>query len=69
MRSYDAEPGGGSGQSGGQGTLCATAKSSRGAHPCVREGGEVLQTINLDRVCFASMLGGTDRRTLFMMAS
>jgi sugar lactone lactonase YvrE len=32
----------------------------------VREGGEVLQTIDLDRGCFACMLGGVDRRTLFM---
>ena len=32
----------------------------------VREGGEVLQTIDLDRGCFACMLGGLDRRTLFM---
>jgi sugar lactone lactonase YvrE len=35
----------------------------------VREGGEVLQTIELDRGCFACMLGGVNRRTLFMMAS
>jgi sugar lactone lactonase YvrE len=35
----------------------------------VREGGEVLQTINLDRGCFACMLGGADRRTLFLMAT
>jgi len=35
----------------------------------VREGGEVLQTINLDRGCFACMLGGADRKTLFMMAA
>jgi sugar lactone lactonase YvrE len=35
----------------------------------VREGGEVLQTIELDRGCFACMLGGEDRRTLFMMAA
>jgi sugar lactone lactonase YvrE len=34
----------------------------------VREGGEVLQTIELDRGCFACMLGGADRRTLFMVA-
>ena len=34
----------------------------------VREGGEVLQTIELDRGCFACMLGGVDRRTLFMVA-
>ena len=35
----------------------------------VREGGEVLQTIDLDRGCFACMLGGADRRTLFMTAN
>ena len=34
----------------------------------VREGGEVLQTIALDRGCFACMLGGPDRKTLFMVA-
>jgi sugar lactone lactonase YvrE len=35
---------------------------------CVRvaEGGEILQTIELDRFCFACMLGGEDGRTLFM---
>ena len=35
----------------------------------VREGGEVLQRIELDRPCYACMLGGPDRRTLFMMAA
>jgi sugar lactone lactonase YvrE len=35
----------------------------------VREGGEVLQTIDLDRGCFACMLGGADDRTLFMVAT
>jgi sugar lactone lactonase YvrE len=35
----------------------------------VRAGGEVLQTIDLDRGCFACMLGGVDNRTLFMMAA
>jgi sugar lactone lactonase YvrE len=35
----------------------------------VREGGEVLQTIELDRGCFACALGGADRKTLFMMAT
>jgi sugar lactone lactonase YvrE len=34
----------------------------------VREGGEVLQTIELDRGCFACMLGSPARRTLFMVA-
>jgi len=35
----------------------------------VREGGEVLQTVNLDRGCFACMLGGADGKTLFMVAA
>jgi len=34
----------------------------------VREGGDVLQTIDLDRGCFACALGGPEKRTLFMMA-
>ena len=34
----------------------------------VREGGEVLQTIEPDRGCFACMLGGPDGKTLFMVA-
>jgi sugar lactone lactonase YvrE len=38
---------------------------------CVRarERGKVLQTIDLDRGCFACMLGGAERSTLFMMAA
>jgi sugar lactone lactonase YvrE len=35
----------------------------------VREGGAVLQTIDLDRGCFACALGGVDKRTLFLMAA
>jgi len=35
----------------------------------VREGGEVLQTIKLDRGCFACMLGGPDNKTLFLVAT
>jgi sugar lactone lactonase YvrE len=35
----------------------------------VREGGEVLQSIDLDRGAFACMLGGVDGRTLFMLAA
>jgi sugar lactone lactonase YvrE len=35
----------------------------------VREGGEVLQTIHLDRGCFACMLGGVNKQTLFLMAA
>jgi sugar lactone lactonase YvrE len=35
----------------------------------VREGGEVLDRIKLDRSLFATMLGGPDRRTLFMLVA
>jgi sugar lactone lactonase YvrE len=35
----------------------------------VREGGEVLRAIELDRGCFACMLGGAHGRTLFMVAA
>jgi len=36
---------------------------------CVREGGEVLQTISLDRGCFACMLGGAGNNTLFLITN
>ena len=38
---------------------------------CVRvaEGGEVLDTLDADRGCFACMLGGDDGRTLFVVTS
>ena len=38
---------------------------------CVRvaEGGRVLQTVDVDRGCFACALGGPDRRTLFVTAA
>jgi sugar lactone lactonase YvrE len=35
----------------------------------VREGGEVAQTITLDRGCFACMLGGANRATLLILAA
>ena len=35
----------------------------------VREGGRVLQTIDLDRGCFACMLGGANGTTLFLLAA
>ena len=35
----------------------------------VREGGEVLERVQLDMPCFACMLGGEDGRTLFMLAA
>ena len=35
----------------------------------VREGGEVLDVVEVDRGCFACMLGGADGRTLFVVAA
>jgi sugar lactone lactonase YvrE len=35
----------------------------------VRDGGEVLEKFELDRMCFAVMLGGGDGRTLYMVAN
>lgn len=35
----------------------------------VREGGEVLKTVPVDRGCFACMLGGEDGKTLFIAAA
>ncbi len=35
----------------------------------VRQGGEVLQSVDLDRGCFSCALGGADGRTLFMTAA
>lgn len=35
----------------------------------VREGGEVLEVVEVDRGCFACMLGGDDGRTLFIVAA
>jgi sugar lactone lactonase YvrE len=35
----------------------------------VRQGGEVLQTITVDRGCFSCALGGPEGRTLFIMAT
>jgi len=35
----------------------------------IREGGEVLETVPIDRMAFACMLGGNDGRTLFIVAN
>jgi sugar lactone lactonase YvrE len=35
----------------------------------VREGGEILRTVNVDRGCFACMLGGSEKKTLFIVAA
>jgi len=35
----------------------------------VREGGQVLQTVATDRGCFSCILGGSERKTLFILAA
>lgn len=35
----------------------------------VRDGGEVLDEVKVDRMCFACMLGGADGKTLFIVAN
>ena len=56
--------------------LCADAEgaiwyASVPVQRCARvaEGGEVLATIDVDRGCFACMLGGDDGRTLYIVAN
>jgi sugar lactone lactonase YvrE len=46
-----------------------TPDHPRGAVVRIREGGEVLQRIEHDRSIFAVMLGGPDRKTLFLLAN
>jgi sugar lactone lactonase YvrE len=50
---------------------CIWASSGNMTNDCarIREGGEVLERIELDLSCFAAMLGGPDRRTLFMLTA
>jgi ATP-dependent Lon protease len=48
---------------------CIWASSASMANDCAREGGDVLERIDLGRPCFATMLGGPDRRTLFMLTA
>jgi sugar lactone lactonase YvrE len=46
-----------------------TLQADKSACLRVREGGEVLDRIDLDLPCFAATLGGADGRTLFMMVA
>ena len=46
-----------------------TGDSPEGAVVRIREGGEVLQRIEHDRAIFGAMLGGPDRKTLFLLAA
>ena len=50
---------------------CIWASSANMANDCarIREGGEVLERIDLGRPCFAATLGGPDRRLLFMLTA
>jgi sugar lactone lactonase YvrE len=50
---------------------CIWASSANMANDCarIREGGQVLEQIDLGQPCFATMLGGADRRTLFMLTA
>jgi sugar lactone lactonase YvrE len=50
---------------------CVWASSASMTNDCARicEGGAVRERIELDRSCFATMLGGPDRRTLFMLVA
>jgi sugar lactone lactonase YvrE len=51
------------------GAVWCSAVDPEGGNVChrVREGGDVLETFELDRPCYACMLGGEDGRTLFMV--
>ena len=46
-----------------------TPDHPKGSIVRIREGGEVMERIDHDRTIFASMLGGPDRRTLFLAAA
>ena len=48
---------------------CSVVHDGNPACLRVREGGEVLDRIELERACFACMLGGEDRKTLFLMVA
>ena len=48
---------------------CSVVHDGRPACLRVREGGQVLERIELERACFACMLGGEDRKTLFMLVA
>lgn len=50
-------------------TYTGRPESPAGTCVRVREGGEVLYRIEHDRPIFAAMLGGPDRRSLFLLAA
>jgi sugar lactone lactonase YvrE len=54
-----------------EGAVWTSGVGETGGDAClrVREGGEILDRIELDRSCYACMLGGEDGRTLFMVVA
>jgi sugar lactone lactonase YvrE len=48
---------------------CSVVEEDRPACLRVREGGQVLQRIPLQQACFACMLGGPERQTLYMLVA
>ena len=54
-----------------EGAIWTPAFNKDGRPGCVRvrEGGEILQRIELNQFCFACMLGGEDGQTLFMLVA
>jgi sugar lactone lactonase YvrE len=52
-----------------EGCIWASSGSMTNDFARIREGGQVLERIELDRSCFAAMLGGPDRKTLFMLTA
>ncbi|MEJ3653629.1 SMP-30/gluconolactonase/LRE family protein [Actinomycetes bacterium KLBMP 9759] len=52
-----------------EGAIWTSSDSMAGNCVRIREGGEVLERLELDRSPFACMLGGPDRRTLYVMAA
>ncbi|SDM74727.1 SMP-30/Gluconolaconase/LRE-like region-containing protein [Nonomuraea jiangxiensis] len=48
---------------------CSAMDADKHSVVRVREGGEILQRIELGLPCFACMLGGEDGRTLFMLVA
>jgi sugar lactone lactonase YvrE len=54
-----------------EGAVWCSAVGTGGTALClrVREGGEIMDRIEIDRPCYACMLGGEDGRTLFMIVA
>ena len=48
---------------------CKYVKQKSTGVKCPQDGGEIVERIELDRPCYACMLGGEDGKTLFMVAA